>query len=433
MIEVNEIPEKDLLAFDREHIWHPYSTMINPPSVFRVASASGVRLKLDDGRELIDGMSSWWSAIHGYNHPVLNKAAKDQIDNMAHVMFGGLTHKPAIELASLLVDLTPESLQKVFFCDSGSVSVEAAIKMAVQYWHSNGRPEKNKLLTIRSGYHGDTFMAMSVCDPLTGMHHLFNRILPEQYFADAPECRYGQEWDERDILSFKGLIEKHHNRIAAVILEPVVQGTGGMRFYSTEYLRMVRALCDEYDVLLIFDEIATGFGRAGKFFACELASVAPDIMCVGKAMTGGYLTLAAAITTDKIAYTISDNGNSAFMHGPTYMANPLACAVAIASIKLLLSYPYEDMLKRIEQQLKEELQVCAHFPSVADVRCLGAIGVVELNKPVDMNAITKRFIERGVWIRPFGRLVYIMPPFIIEPEDLSKLTRAVAEVVMEEG
>jgi adenosylmethionine---8-amino-7-oxononanoate aminotransferase len=427
------LKDNELLEFDRNHIWHPYSSMTDPHQMYRVVSASGVRLMLDDGRELIDGMSSWWSAIHGYNHPVLNKAVNEQIKSMSHVMFGGLTHKPAIELASLLIELTPEPLQKVFFCDSGSVSVEVAIKMAIQYWYSKGKPKKSKLLTIRSGYHGDTFYAMSVCDPVTGMHEMFREVLPLQFFADAPVSKFGQECDDNDIASFKSIIEKHNLEIAAVILEPVVQGVGGMRFYSPGYLRRVRELCDKYSVLLILDEIATGFGRTGKMFACEHAGIAPDIMCVGKAMTGGYVTLAATLTTESVSRSISASGSGAFMHGPTFMANPLACAVAVANIKLLLASPYQTIIKNIENQLKKELNVCTNLENVKDVRALGAIGVVELNRQVNLPSITKRFVERGVWIRSFGKLVYIMPPYLIEPKDLSQLTNAIAEAIKEEG
>ena len=423
----------DLLKRDRAHVWHPYSAMGGQAPLFPVVSARGVRLRLADGRELIDGMSSWWSAIHGYNHPEMNRALAKQLDDMSHVMFGGLTHPAAIALSEQLVALTPESLETVFFSDSGSVSVEVAMKMAIQYWHSRQQPARQHFLTIRSGYHGDTFGAMSVSDPDTGMHSLYTDVLAKQFFVDAPACRFGEDDCAADLEAMDTELGKHGKAIAAVIMEPIVQGAGGMRFYSAAYLSGVRQLCDQYGILLILDEIATGFGRSGRLFACEHADIAPDIMCVGKALTGGYLSMAATLTTEEVSRTISQGDPGVFMHGPTFMANPLACAAALASIRLLTESPWQQRVQNIEEQLQEGLAPCREFDHVADVRVLGAIGVVELVEPVDMAVIQPRFVERGVWVRPFGRLVYLMPPYIISEEDLAILTAGVVDVVRSTG
>jgi len=418
-----------MLALDQAHVWHPYSSMGPDLPPYPVKSAHGVHIELADGRSLVDGMSSWWCAIHGYNHPEMNAALQQQLASMSHVMFGGLTHQPAVKLATKLAELTPAPLQTVFFADSGSVAVEVAMKMAIQYWHARQQPHKQHFLSLRSGYHGDTFGAMSVCDPVTGMHSLFKDALNKQYFVPAPESPYGSDCAEGELLPMRQTLAQHHGKIAAVILEPIVQGAGGMRFYSADYLRQVRNLCDEFDVLLIADEIATGFGRSGRLFACEHAGISPDIMCVGKALTGGYLSLAATLTTESVSSTISQGDPGLFMHGPTFMANPLACSAGLASLSLLLSSPWQENVQRIEQQLQDELAPCAAFDQVRDVRVLGAIGVVELHNPVDMASVQQQFVNQAVWVRPFGRLVYLMPAYVISEVELCQLTSAVVNVV----
>lgn len=415
------------IEFDRQHIWHPYTSMTQPLPNYFVKSASGVRLTLADGRQLLDGTCSWWSTIHGYNHPKINQAVKQQLDAMSHVMFGGITHQSAIDLSRRLIELTPPTMQKVFISDSGSVAVEVAMKMAVQYFSAQGL-NKSRFLTVRRGYHGDTFATMSVCDPDTGMHHLFNDALTKQLFADAPTIKFDEPWNSQDIASLRQQLAQNHQQIAAVILEPIVQATGGLRFYHPQYLVELRALCDEFDVLLIFDEIATGFGRTGKMFACEHADVEPDIMCVGKAMTGGYMSLAATLTSTKVAETICQDGN-VMMHGPTFMANPLACSAAVANLDLLVSYDWQAKIQQMQQQLFTELSACQSLEQVDDVRAFGAIGVVQTHQPVELAKIQRAFVEQGIWVRPFGKLIYIMPAYVMSEDDLSELTAGIYQVV----
>jgi adenosylmethionine-8-amino-7-oxononanoate aminotransferase len=416
-----------LLAFDREHVWHPYAALPAAFSPLPVASAREVRIKLADGRELIDGMASWWCAIHGYRHPALDAAASEQLGKMAHVMFGGLTHEPAVRLAERLLQLAPEPLEGVFFADSGSVAVEVAIKMCLQFQHARGRDGRTRLLTVRGGYHGDTFGAMAVCDPVAGMHHLFTGVLPEHVFAERPPDGFQAPLDDGWAAQVRELLARHRDELAAVVVEPIVQGAGGMRFHSPACVRLLRELCDEHDLLLVLDEIATGFGRTGTLFACEHAGVAPDVMCLGKSLTGGYMTLAATLCTRAVADAIAAGEGGALMHGPTFMANPLACAVAVASLDVLAAGGWRGQVAAIERALRDGLEPARELPAVADVRVLGAIGVVQLEREVDVASATEAAVRRGVWLRPFRDLVYTMPPYVIDEPDLASVTAAVVE------
>lgn len=417
------------LAFDRAHLWHPYTSLTNPLPTYPVARAEGTQLYLSDGRQLTDGMSSWWAAIHGYNHPRLNVAIQEQLESMAHVMFGGITHQPAIELGKLLVACTPSQLDRVFLCDSGSIAVEVAMKMALQYQHARQQPQRSKFLTLAKGYHGDTTGAMSVCDPVSGMHQLFRGFLPEHHFLDAPELGFDRTLPIEEEQVIAAFFEANAASAAAFILEPIVQGAGGMRIYAPAYLTLIKRLCEQHDLLLIADEIATGFGRTGKLFAVEHANIQPDILCVGKAITGGYLTLAATLCTNQVAQTIGKGEAGVLMHGPTFMANPLACAVAVASIRLLLESPWQMTLNTIEQQLQEELLPALAHERVADVRILGAIGILETTTNIKVAEAQAYFVAQGVWIRPFRKLIYIMPPFCSSQEDLAALGKAMRGVL----
>lgn len=424
--------------FDSAHIWHPYTSMTRSLPVFGVHSAKGCELELVDGRKLVDGTSSWWACVHGYAHPKILTAMEKQLHQLSHVMFGGITHEPAIELCKKLIAMTCEPLTKVFLCDSGSISVEVAIKMALQYWqgqswqgqsiHGEERQLKQRILTVKRGYHGDTFAAMSVCDPEGGMHTMFGDAVTKQSFVPAPQTAFGEALQADDLTAMRDILSINHHEIAAVIIEPIMQGAGGMRFYSADYLTGLRALCDEFDVLLILDEIATGFGRTGKLFAYEHANITPDILCLGKALTGGYISLAATLCTDKVAQGISQSPAGVFMHGPTFMGNPLACAAACASLDIINRNEWQAQVAAIEQQMRVELNDAIDLPSVKDVRVLGAVGVLEMHEPVNTADLQQQFVDLGVWVRPFANLIYIMPPYIISSAQLSQLTSAMKQV-----
>ncbi|GIU29241.1 adenosylmethionine--8-amino-7-oxononanoate transaminase [Shewanella schlegeliana] len=416
------------LQFDKEHLWHPYTSMANALPAFGVVAAKGVELQLQDGKTLIDGTSSWWACVHGYSHPKIVAAMQQQAATLSHVMFGGITHRPAVELARLLVNMTSPNLTKVFLADSGSIAVEVAMKMALQYWQGRAKPNKQKILTIKNGYHGDTFAAMSVCDPEGGMHTMFGDLVTKQLFAPAPQSRFDGEFDPEELNEIAAIFEDNHQQIAALLVEPIMQGAGGMRFYHPEYLSALRKLCDKYDVLLILDEIATGFGRTGKLFAYEHSDIEADILCLGKALTGGYISLAATLCSDEVAQGVSDSPAGVFMHGPTFMGNPLACSAAIASLELLQENIWQKQIKSIETQLKAELAEATAFDNVKDVRVLGGVGVLEMNTTLNTAELQQQFVDLGVWIRPFSNLIYIMPPYCITSAQLSQLTHAMKTV-----
>ena len=425
--------ESELHRLDANHVWHPYTSVIDPLPVYAAEEARGTRIRLTDGRELVDGMASWWCVIHGYNHPELNRALREQAETMSHVMFGGITHRPAADLAGILAEITPPGLDRVFFSDSGSVAVEVALKMALQYWQGRGETQRKEFVALRRGYHGDTFGAMSVSDPEMGMHEAYSGFLPGNRYIRQPECGFGDPCRDEDLAELRELLRHSGDSVAAIVLEPVVQGAGGMRFYSPQFLAGVRELASEYGVLLIADEIATGFGRTGRMFACEHAGISPDIMCLGKALTGGYMSLAATLCQEEVARTICQSAAGVFMHGPTFMGNPLACSVAMASVDLLLASPWQERVQAMEGIMREELAPALETPGVKDVRVLGGIGVVQMEKPLDLARSQKRLVDMGVWIRPFGDLLYIMPPYVIEEADLRLLCRAMRRLAREEG